>query len=265
MSFIDCFRHQFAGLLASLPVYLPQEAVSGEYEASQFAVLIGGGSGEHPAAIIDTAAAVASVIDDYLDELECKPCEGEGFRGEAINGPLACQACHGTGLVTFDEFAQSDPRSYRPGATVLADRLEREGFGSTGHMARLRDMALALVNGDYERFRSAGDFSWWGGDSWARVVSEASRNPLGPAYDPSKHHSIENWLVCCVGEYVLVSASERVLTDPTVALSVEERKLFAAVQAYAAHRGLFSGVHQYPSGYLLGGRGEQLNDPNMRH
>lgn len=70
MSHIDSFRHEFVGLLAGLPVYHPLEQIDGDFQADAAQLVIGGGSGEHPALVIRSpAGAVAWFLQRELTEL----------------------------------------------------------------------------------------------------------------------------------------------------------------------------------------------------
>lgn len=54
MSHIDSFRHEIVGIFAGLPVYRPLEVFEGgEIEGTPKQLLIGGGSGEHPAVLLN--------------------------------------------------------------------------------------------------------------------------------------------------------------------------------------------------------------------
>ncbi len=57
MSYIDTFDHEFVGFIGGLPLYHPLEAVQatgtpGEFGCSSANLVLGGGSGEHPAIVL---------------------------------------------------------------------------------------------------------------------------------------------------------------------------------------------------------------------
>ncbi len=72
MSYIDTFDHEFVGLFANIPLYHPLVAVKGEPDDYDFGtnpkhLVLGGGSGEHPAVVLtrpDYAAAL--FVSDWL-------------------------------------------------------------------------------------------------------------------------------------------------------------------------------------------------------
>jgi hypothetical protein len=52
MSHIDSFRHQIVGLFGLLPIYRPLEDIDGDFQCTTSQLLLGGGSGEHPAMVL---------------------------------------------------------------------------------------------------------------------------------------------------------------------------------------------------------------------
>lgn len=71
MSHIDSFKHEIVGLFGGLPVYHPLEDINGDFKCSTKQLLIGGGSGEHPALVIESPlAAVACFINESLKYLK---------------------------------------------------------------------------------------------------------------------------------------------------------------------------------------------------
>lgn len=71
MSHIDSFRHEIVGLFAGLPVYHPLEDIDGEFRCTTAQLLLGGGSGEHPALLIrNPAGAVARFLHEELSALK---------------------------------------------------------------------------------------------------------------------------------------------------------------------------------------------------
>jgi hypothetical protein len=70
MSHIDSFAHEIVGLFGGLPVYHPLQAIRGDFVCDERHLLIGGGSGEHPALVIDDpTGAVALFLHDELAAL----------------------------------------------------------------------------------------------------------------------------------------------------------------------------------------------------
>lgn len=66
MSFIDCFKHEHIGFIATVPLYLPQQEITGEFEAKSNAVLFGGGSGELDAWVLSPEDVLSTVLDYYI-------------------------------------------------------------------------------------------------------------------------------------------------------------------------------------------------------
>lgn len=65
MSHIDSFKHEIVGLFGSLPVYHPLEAIEGDFKCMPHQLVLGGGSGEHPALVFeDLTACVALFLGD---------------------------------------------------------------------------------------------------------------------------------------------------------------------------------------------------------
>lgn len=70
MSHIDSFRHEIVGMFGSIPIYHPLEKIKGDFVCDSSQLLLGGGSGEHPALIIKRPiAAVACFLDNVLEPL----------------------------------------------------------------------------------------------------------------------------------------------------------------------------------------------------
>jgi hypothetical protein len=67
MSHIDSFKHSLVGELFGLPVYRALEDIEGNFRCKFGHLLIGGGSGEHPAMVLENPIAmVARFIDAEL-------------------------------------------------------------------------------------------------------------------------------------------------------------------------------------------------------
>lgn len=67
MSYIDTFDHELVGFFAGLPLYHPLESVTGagndEFSCTPLQLVLGGGSGEHPAVVLtNPTAAVAAFL-----------------------------------------------------------------------------------------------------------------------------------------------------------------------------------------------------------
>ncbi|MBF0324494.1 MAG: hypothetical protein HQL42_05420 [Alphaproteobacteria bacterium] len=74
MSHIDSFRHAQVGSLAGIPVYLSLEDIDGDFRCPSHSLIIGGGSGEHPAATLsDPLRAVAFFVVTELPSLKLRP------------------------------------------------------------------------------------------------------------------------------------------------------------------------------------------------
>lgn len=71
MSHIDSFKHEIVGMLGGLPVYHPLEDIDGDFRCTKMQLVIGGGSGEHPALVIDSPVnAVAWYLFEELNKLK---------------------------------------------------------------------------------------------------------------------------------------------------------------------------------------------------
>ena len=71
MSYIDTFDHELVGFFAGLPLYHPLETVTGsdgdEFGCTPRQLVLGGGSGEHPAVVLlEPPAAVAAIMQAAL-------------------------------------------------------------------------------------------------------------------------------------------------------------------------------------------------------
>ncbi|MEP2446300.1 MAG: hypothetical protein ABJI69_03650 [Balneola sp.] len=68
MSHIDSFKHELVGLLGYLPVYHPLEKIDGDFKCDSSQLLLGGGSGEHPALVIENpTSAVAYFLTEIIE------------------------------------------------------------------------------------------------------------------------------------------------------------------------------------------------------
>jgi hypothetical protein len=77
MSHIDSFKHELVGFLGYLPVYHPLEKIDGDFNCNPSQLLLGGGSGEHPALVIENpTSAVAYFLSEIIEhETELKHWE----------------------------------------------------------------------------------------------------------------------------------------------------------------------------------------------
>lgn len=67
MSHIDSFEHELVGYLGYLPVYHPLEKIDGDYVCDTGQLVLGGGSGEHPALVIESPiSAVAYFLQEEI-------------------------------------------------------------------------------------------------------------------------------------------------------------------------------------------------------
>ena len=70
MSHIDSFKHEIVGLFGNIPIYHPMEKIKGDFICDPSQLLLGGGSGEHPALVIKKPlAAVAWFLNATLEPL----------------------------------------------------------------------------------------------------------------------------------------------------------------------------------------------------
>jgi hypothetical protein len=71
MSHIDSFKHEIVGLIGGLPVYHPLQSIDGDFKSDVNQLIIGGGSGEHPALIIKSPlSAVACFLENQIEYFE---------------------------------------------------------------------------------------------------------------------------------------------------------------------------------------------------
>ncbi|TBW25631.1 hypothetical protein [Gramella sp. KN1008] len=69
MSHIDSFNHELVGILGGLPVYHPLEKIDGDFICDTNQLVLGGGSGEHPAVVIENpTSTVAYFLSEILNE-----------------------------------------------------------------------------------------------------------------------------------------------------------------------------------------------------
>lgn len=71
MSHIDSFKHEIVGLFGSIPIYHPLEEIDGDFQADETQLILGGGSGEHPAMVIENPVkSVALFLKKKLEPLK---------------------------------------------------------------------------------------------------------------------------------------------------------------------------------------------------
>ena len=71
MSHIDSFKHQLVGSFGYISVYRALQDIDGDFQCKAGCIILGGGSGEHPAMVLkDPVAAVARFIESEIDNLE---------------------------------------------------------------------------------------------------------------------------------------------------------------------------------------------------
>jgi hypothetical protein len=67
MSHIDSFKHELVGHFGHLPVYHPLQDIEGDFISNPDQLVLGGGSGEHPALVFESLPhAVALFLEDEI-------------------------------------------------------------------------------------------------------------------------------------------------------------------------------------------------------
>lgn len=101
MSHIDSFRHQLVGSFIGLPVYLPLEDIRGDFNCTTRQLVIGGGSGEHPALVLqDPPGAVAEFLSEALRMIKLDAHEDKAWRA-AFEPFLPDRICN---VITFHDW-----------------------------------------------------------------------------------------------------------------------------------------------------------------
>lgn len=87
MSYIDIVDHDMVGYLAGIPVYHPRGTIKGgdEFDCSPETLVLGGGSGEHPAMVVSNLKALA--LDYLVESIHLARFSSSG--AEAFNEVLA--------------------------------------------------------------------------------------------------------------------------------------------------------------------------------
>lgn len=105
MSHIDSFKHQQVGEFLGLPVYLPLQDIDGDFQATTRQLLVGGGSGEHPAVVLtDPQAAAAAFLAEEDPHVDLSAEELKAWR--AAIQPFAPDFPHK--LLAFHDWSISD-------------------------------------------------------------------------------------------------------------------------------------------------------------
>lgn len=177
MSYIHSLPHTQLGWFAGIPLYRIGTRISpvhgDDFAAGPDDLILGGGSGEHPAAVIPVFGAVAS----YIATLDL--------------------------AVTCASLAEDDP-AYSPDDVTFDPAYLRAPLGPA-ELEMLADV-MRDMSTDLYGDGPLGDFSGWGGDVWAEFVPAAKRLPApAVSYDPVRHSSVEAWIVDALGEYALIS------------------------------------------------------------
>lgn len=69
MSYIDSFKHEHIGSVASVPIYLPLETIDGsEFKADKNSIILGGGSGELAGYVMTPGDVIFAAIDPYMTD-----------------------------------------------------------------------------------------------------------------------------------------------------------------------------------------------------
>lgn len=228
MSYIDIRRHELCGVVAGVPLYHPLEEYDdgsgpgSEFSATPQDLVLGGGGGEHPAAVMNVRSCVSNLLVSYED-------------GTA-------EEMHVNGVPTFGHLLRTSNLTVEDVLRV-ADALHE--YEPTGQ--------YLLPVGTFD----------WSGDTWSEFV-EAAKNPGGwarPYEQGGPDGSIENWIGGVVGEYVLVS-----MVDLLVSILPEEEEVLRELSVLVSRTPLYMGVLSFPTGYeYVGGRRESLGDGNVRH
>lgn len=80
MSHIDSFKHEIVGFFGYLPVYHPLEDIEGDFFCTKKQLMLGGGSGEHTALVIDSPLfAVAYFLNQELSSLKDKKFKAKHY------------------------------------------------------------------------------------------------------------------------------------------------------------------------------------------
>jgi hypothetical protein len=163
MSHIDSFQHEIVGLFAGLPVYHPLVDIDSEFKCTQKQLMIGGGSGEHPALVLQNPlAAVAYFIQDAVEELDQDNSIREKW--EAIIEPYLTYTSdeilkyYDWTIETYQAFAELCKSKYLPSPyideAILLEMWLILGFGEFIYYA-IPNLAIEIISqleNPYQRF-----------------------------------------------------------------------------------------------------------------
>jgi hypothetical protein len=114
MSHIDSFPHEIVGLFGGLPVYHPLDDIRGDFECSPRQIVLGGGSGEHPALVIDPLPATATFLADRLSYAQDKRHEKLHPFVDAWSEVIAMHVPDAPGdALTFYDWTEETHRRFR--------------------------------------------------------------------------------------------------------------------------------------------------------
>jgi len=231
MSYIDCHRHEHCGTLVGIPLYHPLEEYTDplDFVATAENLVLGGGGGEHNAAVFNLPLCALWVVQDVVLD-----------------------------LLEEEEQLQANPAA----SEWFMPLLDYYGL-SLEEIQKLEDTLATFWDEDKPFHGSGADYSHWSGEDWARIV-EWAKSPfahLNP-FDP-KESRVERWLESSVGEYVLVSYPELLTSREDLNSHTETMEKLGKLLGGTGPR--FGNVVQHPSGYLMGGRADRIGEPNMRH
>ncbi|RAU20299.1 hypothetical protein CU669_19220 [Paramagnetospirillum kuznetsovii] len=110
MSHIDSFKHAIVGEFIGLPVYLALEDIDGDFRCPVHSLIIGGGSGEHPAIVVsDPCAAVARFLDEELSGLSLTRKTREAWQASCS----LHRQNDDTAILTFSHWTEESHREFR--------------------------------------------------------------------------------------------------------------------------------------------------------
>jgi hypothetical protein len=126
MSFIDIYGHEYVASFAGYPVYHPLEPIKGEFEAGPDTLLLGGGSGEHPALIVRNLEYVAALYIDELLEEACDPGSPDDFieRSKILSEPCTPYECLEFAHWNVEDYARFFERCCAPTLDYPYDKAE---------------------------------------------------------------------------------------------------------------------------------------------
>ena len=109
MSHIDSFKHALVGEFIGVPVYLTLESIAGDFRCPARHLVIGGGSGEHPALVVaNPLAAVARFLVEELQTLKLDGKTRDAWRGACL--PFVRQDSE---ILTFCDWTADDHEEFR--------------------------------------------------------------------------------------------------------------------------------------------------------